>query len=185
MGASRMEGIGQPGQPGQAGRLGGTTSAVDPLQQLPTLPLSLPKPVHTPAQRKGADRSKGEKTETVEAKGFEKAEEAYRHNDVLRRKNGWQGFQGRKGREAYAALLEALNPGPKTFVAPENRLGEPTLNYFMRFSAALSEYYRKNGSKVGVSMYAFNPGDDPKSALRRSSFRRRFMLEGDFLNPTV
>lgn len=122
----------------------------------------------------------GEGTATVETHGWQAADEAYAHHEIgLRRKNRWSGFQGRRQGWANAPTSPGMlgpHGGAAPFRAPDKMLGEPALNYFMRFSAALNEYYRAHGERVGVSMYGFTAGNEPGSILRRARFRRRFAL---------
>ncbi len=119
----------------------------------------------------------GDVTETLETP-WHAAEEAYDQSDAGRaRKQRWSGFKGSADEET---LPFRFGPGfapPKGFKAPTRFFGEPAINYFMRFSALLHEFYRKHGEEVGVSMYGLSPGDEPSSLLRRTRFRRRFNLE--------
>ena len=141
----------------------------------------IPKNGVSPVRRDKADRS-GEATETVETTGWSATEEAYdRHEAGIRRKNRWGGFQGRQKGWAFTnadtAPFMAHARGPAPFQAPPKQLGEPALNYFMRFSAQLNEFYRAHGERVGVSQYGSSPADTPSALARRGRFRRRFALE--------
>ena len=139
----------------------------------PTQPVEVPKQAILPLRKARPDSQLGEVTET----GWEVADAAYDQHEVgLRRKDRWNGFQGQ--RAAHAALLAALRGGPAPFQSPESHLGEPALNYFMRFSAALGEYYRAHGERVGITRYAYNPGEDsPRARGGAGGFRRTFALE--------
>ncbi len=142
-------------------------------------------------QRNGVPSSRGtradsvsESTETVETDGWSASDEAYDHHEVaVRRRERWAGFEGRNrgwtpaNDETAPLLARARDHGPPPFQAPEQQLGEPALNYFMRFSAALNEFYRAHGERVGVSPYGDSPDAIRGALARRARFRRGFALE--------
>ncbi len=151
-------------------------------------PVGVPNPTVNPQSLPRTD-STAESTETVETTGWEAADETYDQHEVgLKRRQKWSGFSGSNrfglgtsdGSEPTAPYLaehRAPQSGPGTFQAPPRQLGEPPLNYYMRFSAALNEYFRAYGEKVGVATYGFSPGNEPSVLLRRGNLRRKFELE--------
>ena len=146
------------------------------------VPQRVNQPKATPPAKRSRDDSSVEVTSTVETTGWSSTEQAYKKHEIgLRRKNRWSAFQGRQQPPGWANAPTqpgAWQPhGPLPFRSPDRMLGEPPVNYFMRFSAALNEYYRAHGDKVGVATYGFTPDTQKMSPLfRRRPFRREFKV---------
>lgn len=164
-------------------------SPVDRAGLAPVIPLDrreIPQNGVTPV-RNPRSATSPEDTQTAETldEGWAAADELYgEHERGLSRKGRWSSFQGRSGRNWAQADTAPFAPvlrddsGPGRFKAPDKQLGEPALNYFMRFSASLNEYYRQHGARVGVSRYGQSPdvgaNVPPKPSLL---MRREFDLE--------
>ena len=131
----------------------------------------------------GRDQNAGETADTGETNGWATSDAVYdRHEQGLQRRDRWAGFLQHRGWSGTMAetmpSARAMAFGPAPFQAPPKQLGEPPLNYFMRFSAALNEYYRSHGERVGVGPYGSYTEASPMPRSRRGRhFRRTFSLE--------